>query len=340
MLRIALLLLGVVLLLTGGTGLYRVSRERQPKTMTCERFLFERPDNAWLRLGKCDIDYVGAGYREDLRGQISELFFPVRAAGQRGGPVTIVMATRDPKAIEIAEQTIGSDQQPDQEQFLVMMLKIVTNLRASREIVGYARRGVIERVQARRLVSGLGVPLDDSFVVIDLHRRPSLLGPAIQTGVGAAALLAGLLLHRHRRRQRTAPAEAAPAVTGLGHVAPQVATPPSSFRGLMLLNLPPSATAAMIENAPPLGTREQVVEKLRAAMPGAAPDARSRVVFVRPDCSVAIDLGAGEPVATAVVDADGIGARAMLRGILEATGWRLFVPRRGVFFDPDHLDAM
>lgn len=335
MARIGLLVLGIVLLLIGGSDLLRVSREQQPKTMSCERFIHERPETGWLRLGNCDIDYVGAGYRENLRGRIGELFFPVRPAGRRGGPVTIIAATRDPAALDVAQQTIGGGRQPDQEQFLVMMLKIVTSLRASREIVGYARQGLLARMQARRLVSGLGVPVAESFVVIDLYGRPPRLVPAIEAGAGGAALVAALLLHRRRRRSRQRPAVTA--------AAPGVAAPgtqqPSTYRGLMLLNLPPTATAAMIENAPPLGAREQVVQKLRAALPGVAPDERSRCVFSRPDCSVTVDLGRDEPVATAVVDAEGIGALAVLRHMLETTGWRIFVPRRGAFFDPDHLDA-
>lgn len=334
MLRIVMLLLGGVLLVVGGRGLLRTSGEQQPKTMSCERFIHERAETRWLRLGNCEIDYVGAGYRENLRGQIAELFFPVRPAGRRGGPVVIIAATRDARALEIAQQTIGGGRQPDQEQFLVMMLKIVTSLRASREIVGYARSGPLERMQARRLVTGLGVPVDDSFVVIDLYRRPSRVAPAVQASAGAVALATALVLHRRRRRPRSG-APAGPLVP-----APRPAGEPSAFRGLMVLNLPAAATAAMIENAPPLGTRQHVVQTLRAAIPGLVADDRGRCVLVRPDCSVSIDLGRDEPVATAVVDAEGIAARAVLRATLEATGWRLFVPRRGVFFDPDRLDVL
>lgn len=346
--RFALVLTGIALLLFGAEGLYRALRERQPKTISCERFLRERPENAWLRLGNCEIDYIGAGYRES-RGRIVELFFPVRAVGQpRQAPVAIVVATKDPTAIATAQQTIGDGRTPDQEQFLVMMLKIVTNLRASREIHGYARNSFLEKMQAKRLVSGLAVPVDPQVILVDLYRRPAITLPAIAAGAGALGILAVLFLRlRERRTRRRAAAAAAPVSfepspmpfepVPAPRPVPQAA-PPLSLRGLMLLNLPPTADAAMIENAPPLGMRALVVQKLRAAMPGVQPDARGRCVFARPDCSVVVDLGPDEPITTAVIDAEGDGAASVVRGILEASGWRLYAVRAGEFLDPDRLE--
>lgn len=339
MLPLVLLLVGVPLLLLGGEGLYYATRDRQPKTIACDRYLRERPDATWLRLGNCEIDYLGAAYRETSSGAITELFFPVRPIGQqRTAPTAIIMATRDRTALDTAQQTIGAGKQADQEQFLVMMLKIVTNLRASREINGYVRRSFLERLQAQRLVSGLGVPVDSSFIVIDLYGQPSIELPAILAGSGAVSALAGLALLVRGRRGRREPDVALPMPIEAGP--PAVHLPPARYRGLMLLNLPPTATPAMVESAPPLGGRAEVVHRLRAAMPGILADERGRCVYTRPDCSALIDLGPGEPVATAVVDAEGDGAGALLRAILETSGWRLFAPRLGTFVDPDHLEHL
>jgi hypothetical protein len=206
MIRLALLLVSVILLAAGGEGLYHVALNRVQRVMTCDRFARERPNVAWVRLTNCDIDYVGAGYR-DSGGRITELLFPIRPAGlARNVPAVVVVATRDPRALEIAQRTIGSGQQATQESFLVMMLTIVTTLNVSREVEGYARTGLVEVLNARRVVSGLAGPIDRSPVVIDLHARPALLVPALEAAAGVHALVLFVLLQTPRRSRRRAAA--------------------------------------------------------------------------------------------------------------------------------------
>jgi hypothetical protein len=349
MIRFVLLLVGVPLLAIGGEGLYHAIRNREQRVMTCEQFVRERPKAAWLKLTDCDVDYIGAGYRES-NGRISELLFPVRPAGQlRNVPAVAIVATKDGGALGIAQGTIGNGEQPDQEAFLVMMLTIVTSLKTSREVDGYARVGIVEALNARRVVSGLAGPLDPSPVVIDLRAQPQMAVPALEIAAGALAVLMFVYLQiRGRRRARGAATAEQPATPSMA-AAPDAVTPvtespapmmPQKLRGLMLLNLPRNAGVEAIEVAPPLGNRADVVRKLEETLPDLGIDDSGRGTFNRPDCTISVALGTSEPVATAVLDAQGEGALTCIRALLAATGWRVFAPRRGVFVDAGQLQDL
>ena len=149
-LNVVLLLIGLLLFALGGEGVFQAVRHRRQSTLTCGQFLSQAPRERWLRVTGCAIDYISPGIVEN-GGTIQELYFPVRPAGQPvTSPAPLVAATRDPQALAIAQAIIGDYKQPDQEAFVVMMLQIVTTLKASREVEGYVRGGPIERRQSRR----------------------------------------------------------------------------------------------------------------------------------------------------------------------------------------------
>lgn len=319
MIRLVLLIVGLALLLVAAGPLYHAARSREQLVLSCARFASERPEAAWLRLTGCDVDYVGAGYRES-NGRVEELLFPVRPTGQaRNVPAVVVVATRDATALDIAQRTIGDGRQPNQDAYLVMMLKIVTALKASREVEGYARVGWLERIAARRVISGLAGPVDASAIVVDLHERPDVLVPAIEAAAGAIALLLSLVLQIRGRRRR----------------APTPVLTEVPLRGLMLLNLPPEAGPDAVEHAPPLGSRAEVVGRVQTALPGLRVSGEGRYALEGADCTIELSLGAADPVVTAVLDARGTGALDVVRKLVHETGWRVFAPRRGTFVDAE-----
>ena len=106
----------------------------------------------------------------------------------------------------------------------------------------------------------------------------------------------------------------------------------------MLLNLRPNDGLEQIETAPPLGRRDQVMAALQNAVPGMTFDAEGRGELREPDCRLMIDLGRGALVHTAVVAAEGDAAVDLLRSIMERARWRAYVPKAGVFVEPDALD--
>ena len=105
------------------------------------------------------------------------------------------------------------------------------------------------------------------------------------------------------------------------------------FPRLMLVNLPPAATMADVEAAPPLGSQDDVRQRIGAEIPGLQFDADGRGRLETAAHTIAIDLGRGDPVYTAVLDLRG-DALATLTALLDRTGWRAFAPKRGTFVAP------
>ena len=318
-LKFALLAVGIPLLALGGEGLYHAARNLRQVAMTCEQFVRQRPRELWLRLSVCDLDYDAPGYRES-NGRIAEIFFPVRAARQpKSMPAPLLVATSNPEALAIVQATIGDGRQPDQEAVTVMMLRVVTLLKASREIEGVARAGLFELLQTKRSLRSFPVPLDGHYAVIDLHARPRVVVPGIEAGVGLLALV--LFLFTGRGRAEALPAE------------PVVEAPASPVPAMLLLNLDRAAGPDAIEHAPPLGGREETLATLRPALGGIRFEDGGWGRLSRPDFTIEIDLGVYDPVWTATVRASGAGAESAARALAGTTGWRLYVPKRGAFMD-------
>jgi hypothetical protein len=120
--------------------------------------------------------------------------------------------------------------------------------------------------------------------------------------------------------------------------APPRARVPLRVRGLLLLNLKPNDGLQQIETAPPLGRRDEVIAILQSVAPGITFDAGGRGELREHDYRLIIDLGHGPLVHTAVVAAEGDGAVDLLRWVMERAGWRAYVPKAGVFVEPDALD--
>ena len=325
----ALVLVGFMLLGHGGEPLYHALRNRQPHTLTCEQFAQGRPSALWLRVTGCTVD-EGAGYRES-RGRLNELFLLMRSPSQPpAAPVSLVVATSDPRALAAAEATIGNTRQPDEEAYAEMMRRIVTSLNASREVEGYARSGAIEKFQTRRALAGLRAPLAPDFVALDLHAKPTVFRPAIEVGIGLA-LLAVAFFWRSRRVPHIAD-EGEPAV--LDAVADSGVAPHSPrIPPVMLLNLAPTSGPADLESAPPLGSRKDVLQRIKAILGhiGAAPD--GRVNLQGPNWALTLDIGREDPVWTVTIEARGDESAEVLARLVRETGWRIFVPKLGRFVD-------
>ena len=321
MLKFVLAFTGLLLAALGAPDLYRDVHAGQQSTLTCDQFARHRPSSVWLRLTGCELDYVGVGFRES-GGRIVELIFPVRPAGRpRTEPAALVVATRDPRALALAQGTIGAGRQPDQEQFLVMMLRIVTTLGAAREVEGLARTGILQRVRARRLLSGLSSSVAPGAVLMDLHARPRALAPAVLAGAGVAMLLIATALALRQRTARGAAAAAPPAEASVPRLR------------VLLLAIPADAGADAIEHAPPLGDAGSVRATIEGHIAGLRFDGDNRGRLDDKDGTIAIDLGPNETVHTAVVDARGDRAAGQLHRLLARTGWRAYAPKSGEFVE-------
>jgi hypothetical protein len=113
-----------------------------------------------------------------------------------------------------------------------------------------------------------------------------------------------------------------------------------SLPSIMLLHVGPDAGLDQIESAPPLGTRAEVLTRLRDVIPDIELGADGRGTHTGPDHTVTFDAGPDDVVHTLVVDAAGHTGVSLVRWLMESTGWRAFVPKRGIFVDADGLDAI
>ena len=332
----ALLLAGFVFLIHGGTALYSAAINRQPVLVPCDQFFRQRPSALWLRVTGCEIDYLNAAYRES-NGRLDELFLPIRPPSQPPtSPVTLVVATSDPQVLAIAGTAIGNNRLPDQDAYVGMMRRIVTMLRASKEVEGYARSGFIERLQTRRALAGLAAPLAPDFVVLDLHGRPSLMRPGIEAGIGLGLLLVAIPWLRGRTGRAAVPI-AEPTAESHSESEPPVTLPTRRLPSVMLLNLGPSAGVSELESAPPLGPRDQVRGRIDGILGATETAEDGRTTVGGPGWLLAFDLGREDQVWTITVEARGDGSIGALERLGGETGWRVFVPKLGTFVDPAAL---
>ena len=333
-LRIALLLVSFPLLAHGLDGLYHAARSQSQVNVSCQEFQLARPRSGWIRLTGCEIDYVRAGYRE-VRGRVTELFVPVRSLGSSPAqPSALVLSTRDPALLAIVERGLAGPAQRDREAFLLMMLKIVTAMGVSSEIQGFTR-SPLEMLRTRGALAAIKAPLEEDFTVLDIGDRPRLLFPTLESLGGAAALVALLFGGRRRRGivQRDPPAAAAT-------VSVSAAVPPlpeKRLRHLMLVNLPPQASASALEGAPPLGPQATVRSALARVLPGLTFSAEGVGHFNRPDHSIRIDLGTAPEVWTATLEVSGDAASEVVRRLVMGTGWQVYAPLLGRFLTGEDL---
>ena len=274
--------------------------------------------SSWVKITGCELDYLHAGYRHAsswralLPGgsgfRIAELLFPARLRGS-DAPARLVVATRDPRVLAIAERAFGSNTPRDQESFLVTMLQVVTAMRASRELEG-AFRGPIASWLTRPSLSAITSPVAGDAAVLDLQARPGVILPGLE-------MLAGLMALWPLTRWKRGSASAGPT---------RVRTGPQ----LLLLNLYQGAPLDEIECAPPLGSQKEVRAIVAASLPGIAFDERGKGTFTVRSGSVDVDVRNDEPAYTAVVTVWGNASPAVAR-LLEESGWVAYAPRIGAF---------
>jgi hypothetical protein len=317
----------------GGDGLYNAMRSRERVAIDCGEFARARPSSHRVLVTGCEIDYASAGYRQS-DGSIEELFLPARPAGRRMA-APLVIATRNPSALAIARAVTGTATPPPQS--LANMEKAAAAAGATAAVDGLIRSGVIERIKTRRVLSRMaGAAVAPDAVMIDLNKDAAAGPPLLALAAGVLLGIVALVPARGRRREARPGIDAAGATTTGGGIATAsgVALP-----RLLLLNLAMTAGPDAIETAPPLGSRRDVIAILTGVIPDVQADAAGRVLS-RPDGSIAVDLGAHDPVATTIVDARGEAGVALVKEILLMTGWRAFAPKTGLFVTIEELASI
>ncbi|HET7220399.1 MAG TPA: hypothetical protein VFJ02_20230 [Vicinamibacterales bacterium] len=332
-----LLVPAAALVALGGDGFYHALRSRERITIDCNDFARARPRSHRVLVTGCEIDYAAAGYRE-ADGRIEELFLPARPVG-RGVPAPLVIATRNPSALALAQTVAGGGKSSAPQQSVAVMEKAAAAAGATGAVDGLIRSGIVEQIKTRRVLSGLlGAAVAPEAVMIDLHENAGFGRPILALAAGLLLGAVALLPFRSRRSRAASIAstpDSTAAVLPHGHSSPSTVMLPR----LLLLALDVTAGPDAIETAPPLGSRRDVIAILTGVIPDVHADATGRVLS-RADSSIAVDLGAHDPVATAIVDARGEAGVALVKEILLMTGWRAFAPKTGLFVSANELAAI
>jgi hypothetical protein len=338
-LRLLLLVPAVALLILGGEGLYHAVRGRERAAVDCQALAQGPPAAHQLHITGCEIDYAGVGFRGS--DNIEELFFPARPAGH-AVPAPIVVVTRNPAAMALAQTVLGSGRHVAPERSLPVLQKAAAIAGAHQAIDGLARAGAIERLRARRIVSGLtATPVAADALLVDLESSPDFLRPLLGCAGGLAlAALPFMVLRRSGPKPDDKPRLARDPAAFNAFAVPRIPQRPQApsvqLPRLLLLNLGVGAGPETVETAPPLGQRDKVIDILRGIVPDLVIGDDRRTLY-RGDDSLRIDLGRSDRIATAVIDARGEAGATLVKEILLMTGWRAFAPKTGLFVSGDEL---
>lgn len=109
---------------------------------------------------------------------------------------------------------------------------------------------------------------------------------------------------------------------------------------IMLLNLDATAPLSALETAPPLGRREEVIARVRHALPTITFDEVGRLVLPEKDPDLVCELGRQEIVHTLVVRSAGEHGLDLLAALVAASGWRAYVPKLGRFMAAEELRGL
>jgi hypothetical protein len=198
MLNYVLLVPALVLLALGLEGIHNARHSRTPADVTCAQLRQSPPPSLSLHVTDCDLDYLGAAYRE-VDGTMEELFLPARASGAPATqPAPLVIATQDPRALAVAQRVLGT-RAPASAQSVQTMQKAAAAVGLPTEIRGLVRAGVIERLAARQVLAGLSTPLAENVLVLDLNTARGVFWPVVMCALGLLLPLAGALASRRNK---------------------------------------------------------------------------------------------------------------------------------------------
>lgn len=176
-LLVLIVLVGVALW-WGGQNFITGVREREPLEITCADYLKHRPDNRYLRLTQCEPDLDNFAYKQSKKGDIDQVYVPLRAKGGSGGKTQIVLLRSDDTITMLASKA-NRDTLDD-----ALLAKVQKELEGSNE--GLVQFGLDLSDKAMDELKKLNLGLADDFVILEHGKSPRLL-------LGGLVLAAGLL---------------------------------------------------------------------------------------------------------------------------------------------------
>ncbi len=190
-----LALVSFVMLWGGGQGVYTWATNRQPVAMSCQDFVGAKPRAKWLRLTGCEVDLLGASYKQSIGGRIKEAYLPVRPPGEEdGAALHVLLSTRDDAMLSLLARMADIEEEKELLQF---MLENRETLRQTRDVEGLMQFGIDLTSEDRAKLAGLDDSLAEDFAILAEGEKPGLgqslafLGFGVLVMLGGAVLLAG-----------------------------------------------------------------------------------------------------------------------------------------------------
>ena len=179
-------LVGGYLLWAGGQGLYTVAKNRKPFEVSCQSYPQVQPSQEWLELTGCSLSLLDASYTE-TSGSVTELFIPARGESDaEGSPVHVLVATKDPELLGLANQLVKIE---DQGEMMRFSLEHGDRMFPTRDVTGLVRYGVDLDDDERAQLQGLDDALAENFVILDEGKEPGFGKSLGMFGGGAVLML-------------------------------------------------------------------------------------------------------------------------------------------------------
>lgn len=185
--RTLLFFVCLAMLWGGGQSLYTWMTNRAPLEISVKDYLAQRPDAAWLKLKDCRVEVLDAVYFSTLGAtEASELFIPVRAAGEDSGPIGILFQTRDPELLNM----MGGEEDSQDEQLASALAVMAKQM--NRDIEGLVQFGIDVKSKEKSKLASNVEGLAPNFVIIKDGEKPSAGQAFAFLGIGV--VLGGVML--------------------------------------------------------------------------------------------------------------------------------------------------
>ena len=164
-------LIAMGLLIVGFQGVYIALKNPEPLEITVADYIAKKPDAEWLKLQEAQVSLVEAAYKARL-GKVTEIFIPVRPAGESmEAPVHLLLSTDD-KAVVAALQKL-SQSSGSMNKKVDAAARQADKLFMRQDVYGLTRHGIFLDSLMRARLSLLDMKLAQDFVIINDGAAPN-----------------------------------------------------------------------------------------------------------------------------------------------------------------------
>jgi hypothetical protein len=189
----------IALLVYGINEIMQAGKYSQPKVMSYEQFVQQKPEEGWYRITGAFYDLTGGihfhrEFDKDDINNISEIYVPVfsvaeMASDSKSEPkVKLIVQTRNPGMLETYRSFGSSSGSMSKEQVLDYLKQHADQIYVRKDVEGMVKSGLnSEDSDKTKELAKLSANLDPDYVLLEEGKKPSML-----VGLGLTAL--GLLL--------------------------------------------------------------------------------------------------------------------------------------------------